>query len=190
MKKHRTRVLLLNMDYQPISTISWKKALIFMFMNQEDYVKGAEVIEWAGKDDFVTSAGGQVFQIPSIMRMTRYIKLRKRDVPFSRKNVFLRDKLTCGYCYKKFDVTELTYDHVVPRIKWPKGLGTPTKWENIITCCRPCNRRKAGRTPKEANMHIAYTPYKPTFINYIMGLSPWSKDIPEEWRKYLPDYYN
>ena len=47
----------------------------------------------------------------------------------------------CQYCGKGFPVIELTCDHVLPR-----SHGGQNSWENIVTCCRGCNRRKGQRT--------------------------------------------
>jgi 5-methylcytosine-specific restriction endonuclease McrA len=37
--------------------------------------------------------------------------------------------------------TELTFDHVVPA-----AHGGRKAWENIVTCCVSCNRRKAAES--------------------------------------------
>ena len=55
-----------------------------------------------------------------------------------------------------FPTSELTFDHVVP-----VAQGGRKDWENIVTCCVSCNRRKGGRTPAEAGMHLVKTPAAP-----------------------------
>ncbi len=42
-----------------------------------------------------------------------------------------------------------TIDHVLPRSRG--GTDDP---ENLVTACRPCNTRKANRTPEEAGMTV------------------------------------
>ncbi|MFM6854687.1 MAG: HNH endonuclease, partial [Sphingopyxis sp.] len=37
-----------------------------------------------------------------------------------------------------------------------------TSWENVTTACLPCNLKKGGRTPAQAQMRLFETPYRPT----------------------------
>ena len=84
------------------------------------------------------------FKLPSVIRLLRYIKIKRRFdyVPFSRANIYARDDHRCQYCGEPFPTCELTFDHVVP-----VAQGGRKDWENIVTCCVQCNRRKGGRTP-------------------------------------------
>lgn len=188
-KNREKRVLLLNADYTPIATISWKRAVVMAIINMEDPRDGLEVIDYY--DDSVLTTGGRHFPMPAVVRSPFYIRQDKRKLSFSRKHVFLRDQMTCCYCGKQqLDGEGLTYDHVVPREKWRKlgYKGTPTNWTNIVTCCTTCNRRKANRTPKEANMTLLKKPEEPRPQQFILGLSPWSKIHPK-WELYLTPLY-
>ena len=60
---------------------------------------------------------------------------------------------TAARCSRR---AELTFDHVVP-----VAQGGRKDWENIVTCCVTCNRRKGGRTPAEAGMHLIRVPRRP-----------------------------
>src|SRR5262249_24426894 len=77
-------------------------------------------------------------------------------VPFSRANIYARDDHRCQYCGDGFPTSELTFDHVVP-----VAQGGRKDWENIVTCCVTCNRKKGGRTPAEAGMHRLRMPKRP-----------------------------
>ena len=84
----------------------------------------------------------------------------------------------CQYCGSP---QELTFDHVVPRAQ-----GGRTTWENVATACAPCNLRKGGRTPRQAGMHIARWPERPT----SWQLQDHGRAFPpgylhESWRDYL-----
>jgi len=81
------------------------------------------------------------FKLPSVIRLLRYVRIRHRFdyVPFSRANIYARDDHRCQYCGHTFPTSELTFDHVVP-----VAMGGKKDWENIVTCCVGCNRRKAG----------------------------------------------
>jgi len=184
------RALVLNADFRPIGTISWQRAITLYLVNQDDPEKGLEVIEFY-KDDQIRGTAGKSYPTPSVVRSPQYIKQKKRSIPFSRKNVFIRDGLCCQYCGKRFKPSELTYDHVVPRAKWKNQKHTisPTQWNNIVTACIPCNRVKANRTPKEAHMKLVKQPKEPNPHGYILGLTPWG-NIPEEWYMWLTPLYS
>lgn len=85
--------------------------------------------------------------MPAVVRLVKPVSAFKKGVKFSRINVFTRDRFTCQYCGTRKVMRDLNYDHVIPRVQ-----GGKTVWENIVTCCYPCNDRKAGRTPSQAGM--------------------------------------
>jgi HNH endonuclease len=66
----------------------------------------------------------------------------------------------------------------------PKSLGGSTAWENIVTCCLPCNKRKGGRTPQQARMHLIRRPRKPTWHPMLM-ITLTIPTTPDSWRDYL-----
>ena len=51
---------------------------------------------------------------PAVVVLRRYQSFRDR-IRFNRQNVLARDGYTCQYCGVRLAVSELTYDHVVPR---------------------------------------------------------------------------
>jgi len=110
------------------------------------------------------------------------VKRPKRPAKFSRQNIYARDKYKCQYCGQRFSSEELTYDHVIPRSR-----GGKTEWENIVTCCVDCNRRKGGRTPAEAGMKLIRKPVKPTWIP-ALRITIGFREVPQSWRDYL--YWN
>jgi len=59
-----------------------------------------------------------------------------------RQSVFERDDFTCRYCGARGG--KLECDHVLPRSRG--GRDDP---DNLVTACKPCNRRKRTRTPEE-----------------------------------------
>jgi 5-methylcytosine-specific restriction endonuclease McrA len=103
-------------------------------------------------------------------------------VPFSRANIYARDNHSCQYCGDPFPTNELTFDHVVP-----VAHGGRKDWENIVTCCITCNRKKGGRTPDQAGMRLIRHPRRPDrapAIRITFGL----RNAPESWRDYV--YWN
>ena len=164
------QVLLLNITYEPLRIINWKKAITLLCLGK------VEVIEEYGRDIHSVSF---TIKLPSVVRLLNLVKKPKSPVKFSRQNIYLRDKHRCQYCGLKHSTEELTYDHVLP-----KSRGGKTEWENIVTCCIGCNRKKGGRTPVEARMNLVRKPTRPSWVPAIkitIGL----KQIPQTWRDYL-----
>jgi 5-methylcytosine-specific restriction endonuclease McrA len=117
--------------------------------------------------------------IPSIIRLLALFQHQRVPAKFSRNLVYARDKHTCQYCGAVKTTQDLSCDHVVPR-----AHGGETTWMNIVTCCKPCKRRKAERTPDQAGMRLRKTPQQPT-VNLALGLWARGEAMPEAWRGYL-----
>lgn len=166
------RSLVLNASYEPIKVIHWQKALILWIQDK------VEVLEFHTVE---VRSPSRRFRLPSVMRLKSYIRPRRiHPIKFSRENVYLRDDYTCQYCAQRFPFRELTLDHVVPASK--QG---PTNWTNVVTACRPCNHRKANRTPATAKMPLLTTPRAPDWL----PSHPFDLDldrVPPSWRDYLP----
>ena len=170
------QALLLNASYEPLKVVDWRKAITLWCQGK------VEVI--AVHDREIRSVTVS-FKLPSVIRLLRFVRIKRRFdyVPFSRENIYTRDGDTCQYCDELFPRAELTFDHVIP-----VAQGGRKDWENIVTCCVDCNRRKGGRTPAEAGMHLVKVPRRPDShairINIKIGL----RSTPESWRDYL--YWN
>jgi 5-methylcytosine-specific restriction endonuclease McrA len=117
--------------------------------------------------------------IPEIIVLMKYNKLPTRDVKYSRENVFHRDHYTCQYCGNVFHVKELTVDHILPR-----DLGGRTLWNNITTACKPCNNKKANKTPEKAGMVLLHKPTKPQWLNPITNARG-KTSICKSWLRFM-----
>jgi len=186
MKKRNQRVLVLNVDYTAISVSDWQTAITGVFKHQFDYKVGVEIVDFY-RNDAIKDSAGRSHPCPAVVRTLQYVK-GKNNVPFSRKNVCIRDRMTCQYCGIMMDFYDLTYEHIIPRAKWNHKNGSPTNWLNIVTACRPCNNRKGDRLLKDSGMKLLKQPVKPHPHLYIAGLSPW-QNLPDEWIPYLPETY-
>lgn len=185
------KCLLLNADYAPFGLIDWDKAIVWGLKEQEyKQSYSIEIIDFY-KYDFIQGTNKK-FPVPAVARIKKFLKINNYSINFSRKNILIRDDYTCQYCYKKFNINELTYDHVIPKSKWKQNT-SPTNWTNIVTCCIRCNRHKGNKTPSEANMRLKNIPIRPyknnKFLPIIQCLST-IKEIPTEWSQYIPDSYN
>ena len=165
----------MNASYEPLKVVHWQKAITLWCQGK------VEVIEVHDREIRAVSIS---FKLPSVIRLIRFVKIKRRYdyVPFSRANIYARDKHACQYCGSVFAISDLTFDHVIPVAQAGRK-----DWENIVTCCVGCNRKKGGRTPREAKMHLIRSPRRPNSVPAIritIGL----RDAPENWRDYL--YWN
>jgi 5-methylcytosine-specific restriction endonuclease McrA len=163
--------LLLNASYEPLKIIGWQRAITLLFAGKVEVIE-----EYSREIHSVTFS----IRLPSILRLLKYVKIKsKHKVKFSRANIYARDNYTCQYCGEAFGSEDLTFDHVVPVSR----SGTKT-WENIVTACIECNRKKGGRTPEEARLKLIKKPVEPRWIPNF-NLTFVFKNAPESWRDYL-----
>lgn len=167
------QVLLLNITYEPLRIINWKKAVTMLTLGK------VEVLEEYGTEIHSVSF---TLKLPSVVRLLMMARKPKTSVKFSRQNIYARDKYHCQYCGRKFPTEDLSYDHVIP-----KSRGGKTVWTNIVTACLACNRKKGGRTPNEARMRLIRKPTAPKWLP-ALRITIGHKDIPNSWRDYL--YWN
>jgi 5-methylcytosine-specific restriction endonuclease McrA len=165
-----SQVLLLNASFEPLNVINWKRALKLVFLEK------AEVLQENEKEIRSITIS---MRIPSVVRLLRYVGFRRRDVRFSRQNIYARDRFSCQYCGRKLRSQELTCDHVTPRSR-----GGRTEWTNIVTCCIPCNRRKGGKTPREVGLRLIRKPSRPS---WLLGFHARFSihEPPPSWQEYL-----
>ena len=73
-----------------------------------------------------------------------------------REGILRRDAHTCQYCGKRFPISELSIDHVLPQSR-----GGEHTWQNLVCSCVACNSRKGSRTPLQAGMRLVREPRRP-----------------------------
>ncbi len=163
-------VLVLNQSYEPLNICRVRRAVVLLYQNK------AEMLE--NGSGFIHSANFE-FPVPSVIRLASLIKHPDRpERKLTRFEVFKRDQYACQYCGK--ETRQLTLDHVIPRYR-----GGQHTWENIVSACVPCNRRKAGKTPQEAKMRLIRQPSRPRH-NGLFCIPARYTQIRSEWQKYLP----
>jgi 5-methylcytosine-specific restriction endonuclease McrA len=101
-------------------------------------------------------------RIPRVIVLLMFDRMPKKEIKFTRHNIFERDKNTCQYCARTLDRKELNLDHVLPRDK-----GGKTTWENIVCSCIRCNTRKANRLPHEVGMKLIKQPERPKWRPFL-----------------------
>lgn len=166
-------VLLLNASYEPMKIISWQRAITMFFSGK------VEVVE---EYDHDIRSVSMIIKAPAVVRLLRYVTIRRRCPPLNRRNVFARDGGVCQYCNKALRYEQATLDHVIPRSK--KGT---TTWDNIVCCCGRCNRKKGNKTPAEAGMPLLAQPIEPGWLPVIrMKLNG---EIPGIWQSFIAHWY-
>jgi 5-methylcytosine-specific restriction endonuclease McrA len=168
----------------PQHTATWQKAIELQLSGKIDVLEVYEAT--------VSSAGNRyelrpplVIQLPAVARLRKADSPYKNRVKFSRVNMLARDGYRCCYCGERKTARELTYDHVMPRSRWKGPLHEMTSWKNVVMACKPCNRRKGDRTPREAGMKMHFKPYVPEKLPLAQPLIYDVDNIPECWRPYL-----
>jgi 5-methylcytosine-specific restriction endonuclease McrA len=161
------RVLVLNASYEPLNVCSVRRAVVLILKEK------AEMLE---QGERALHSESITFPHPVVIRLITYVSVprdrAKRRI--TRRAVFARDSWTCQYCGT---TSHLTVDHVIPRSR-----GGPSDWENIVTSCAPCNRRKGNRTPVETGVHPRRKPRVPGPTIFIKVAAP---VIPAAWQQYL-----
>lgn len=192
------KTLVLDVGYRPHRVIGWQEAVSLIYKGRAEVVElyddalramsrevarafqlSKQMLSW-----FEMGGDGDVFvvRVPAVVRLLGG-SVRKKAVKFSRINVMTRDKFRCQYCGDRKPMSQLNYDHVIPRSR-----GGRTVWENIVTACYDCNSRKANKTLEEAGMRPLVTPVKPKSLPIAtLRIDP-SDNVPEVWRNWL--YWN
>ncbi|MGW0537572.1 HNH endonuclease [Streptomyces sp. NPDC003032] len=138
--------LVLNASFEPLSTVTLNRAVILVLQDKA-------VVEQAHPGLRVRAAAVDI-PVPRVIRLCRYVRVPfRRQAPWSRRGVLVRDQHRCAYCGRR----ATTVDHVVPRSK-----GGADSWLNTVASCAMDNHRKANRTPEEAGMPLLRQPFEPT----------------------------
>ena len=181
--------LVLNRNWQPVGVASVARSLVMLWndtarvVDPTDYqLYGWE--DWSRRrpedgEECVRTVRFEL-KVPEVITLTTYDRLHRRTVPFTRRNLFRRDRNTCQYCGVTPGGNELTIDHVLPRSR-----GGATGWENCVLACVRCNHRKADRTPAEATMTLPREPKRPRW-NPVYS----ARNVRvESWERFLSEAY-
>ena len=163
-------VLVLDIGWRPLRVEDWRKAFVDVFLGKTEVVSYSQ--------DRTIQSATRSWPMPSVVRILHHFKRERIRVKFSRINIYTRDGFRCQFCGRPGKTEELTFDHVLPRSR-----GGRTVWENIVTCCMPCNKFKGDRTPVEAGMKLLKVPRRPVYLPSITVKMD-SRNLPAEWAPY------
>jgi 5-methylcytosine-specific restriction endonuclease McrA len=135
-----------------------------------------------GIDDEVIRTPSRSIRVPRVIQLVHYDRVPRREVRFTRRNIFHRDRSRCQYCGGAFAQRDLNLDHVVPLSR-----GGHSEWTNVVTACVPCNSRKGNRLPEEAGMRLVRRPRRPA--GHPLVRANWLGRFHEEWKTFLDEAY-
>jgi 5-methylcytosine-specific restriction endonuclease McrA len=185
------QVLVLNRLWQAVNVCSARRALTLLFEGHAQVVFGddegdfktynfSQWRDFSQRQPEDESVGTISFRIgiPRVILLLAFDRLPKKEVKFTRHNIFERDKNTCQYCSRVLDRKDLNLDHVIPRDR-----GGPTTWENIVCSCIPCNTRKANHTPAEAGLRLVRKPKRPKWRPFVQV--NFGAPMHDSWKHFL-----
>lgn len=109
----------------------------------------------------------------------------KPIVKLRPETLFYRDHGICVYCEKKLTVSEVTYDHYIPKRK-----GGERTWENIVSACSKCNSLK-GHSDPVGEWEPKYKPYRPDYFKLLNVRKRFPIVLDHEsWVDFLPKWEN
>ena len=133
------QTLLLNASYEPLKVVHWQKAVTLWCQGK------VEVISVYDREIRAVSVS---FKLPSVIRLLRYIKIKRRFdyVPFSRANIYARDDHRCQYCGDRVPHERAHLRSCgAGRPGRPEGLG---EHRHLLRRLQPAQgRTHAGRSP-------------------------------------------
>jgi 5-methylcytosine-specific restriction endonuclease McrA len=164
------RVLLLNVTYEPLTTVAMRRAVCLVLGDKAEVVHH----DVAGE---VLRSSSLVLAAPSVIRLRRYVRVPYRSrVPLTRGALMRRDNYQCAYCGTKAE----TIDHVIPRSR-----GGAHSWENCVASCMRCNHRKADRLVEELGWALRCVPAVPKGAHWrLIGAV---SDGDPQWAAYLSE---
>jgi len=151
-----SKVIVLNLDYTYLNTVSLKKAIKYIINKKVEVIKTTTKMITNAEKTFTIKA-------PLVVRLIKMVRIiYKNKVPFSKRNIIARDMNVCQYCGIKD--SKLTIDHIIPASR-----GGKSNWENCVASCKKCNNTKGNKTPRESRMALLRQPYQPTIMEFLIA---------------------
>ena len=158
-------ILQLNAGGEPVGWINYEKSAYFYAKDRVLWSMGQHEVTLRGGINATTGQRSTLVMDTIVAVKCKHSprKFRSGVPALTNKTLFIRDHNICGYCGDSFSKHDLTRDHVTPKSK-----GGEDSWTNLVTACKPCNHKKAARTPSEAGMPLIYVPYVPNYNEHLI----------------------
>jgi len=146
------KVIVLNSDMTILGTTNYKRAIRLVI---------------TGKAETIAESDKRIHPnmfIPLVVRLIKAIRnLWRKEVPWSKSNISVRDGFICQYCGDEVIKAKATIDHVIP-----KSQGGKNSWTNTVCSCFSCNNKKEDRTPTQAKMSLLKQPFQPSIMEFLL----------------------
>ena len=184
--------LVLNRSWMVVNVTTVRRAITLLYLDlaraiQPETFATHDFASWmsleVGRDDPHVRGVSFRMRVPEVVVLVDFDERPALRVPFSRRNLFLRDEHRCQYCGVRGPTGELSIDHVVPRSR-----GGTSTWTNCVLACHACNVRKGSRTPNEAGMRLMRRPLRPRWSPYLSlhlsrGRRSWDRFLQNQTRE-------
>jgi len=184
-------VLVLNRSWIAVHIADVRRALSLVYRGLAKVVvpdtyttydfEGWKELSQAAESNYIRTVNFKI-KVPEIIVLTFFNGFYHKDVRFSRRNIFERDRNRCQYCGKRFSKMDLTIDHVVPRSRGGKDT-----WDNVVLACVMCNVKKGDRLPEEAGLRLVQRPSRPQWVPYL-GVKLGAVNV-KSWEKFVSMAY-
>jgi len=149
-------VAVLNADYTYVGMIDWQRSIVLLYQGKAEIVRETNRIIY--NCDRTVS-----FIVPRVIRLIEYVKsLMRNKIPYSKRNIFIRDNYVCQFCGKKMEMNECTVDHLIPKVD-----GGKSSWLNCVCSCKKCNNIKGDKDLRHSGLKLKRQPYLPSAGDFI-----------------------
>ena len=155
---HRT--LILNSTFQPLSVVSYRRAVSLILNNKIHSLEDSKIVFKSEK---------RQISLPNVALLNYFVNAPySRRVALNKENIFIRDFYTCQYCG---GIAE-SVDHIIPKSKGGEHI-----WSNVVACCKKCNLIKADKYLLNTRLELIKLPEHPVgafWVKTIVGSNPGS----------------
>ena len=190
-----SEVLVLNRNFLAIHFAPWERAVTLLYrglaMVVDEEYRTYDFSDWLDlsrtmalePSGFIHTPTVRI-AIPEVIALRYFGGVPKREIPFTRRNIYQHYGNRCCYCGKRFPSDRLNLEHVIPRSR-----GGRSDWENVVTACIPCNLRKGDRLPAEAGMHLLRRPARPRWRQGYSLLIRSPMPMRRSWQRFVDNAY-
>lgn len=175
MRNYRTLVLnqaFLPVSFFPLKTIRAEDAITSVLNNSATVLFNHNAI-------IKTNSRNDLYW-PSVIVTNMPYRDRIR---LNNESLYYRDHCVCQYCEKPLKLSNMTRDHMRPRVK-----GGSDDWNNLVVSCQTCNSYK-GHNDAKGIWRPKRLPYEPNYGQMLDIRKRFPITVQDEnWQEFLPKW--